>query len=171
MNKKICAFTGHRPAQIPGGELESSPAFSALYAAIKASIRQAIAQGFTVFRSGGAMGADLWCAQAVLELRRQYPRIRLHFILPCETQANHWPEAWRQRYFDLLSQADEVTYVQARYSRGCMLRRNRALLEGAALVIACYNGQERGGTAYTVRYARHRGVPVRNVLALPEADT
>ena len=52
-----------------------------------------------------------------------------------------------------------------------MLRRNRALLEGAALVIACYNGQEKGGTAYTVRYARHRGVPVRNVLAFPEGGT
>lgn len=146
METKICAFTGHRPNKIPHSDNEKSPAFLALYTIIKAAIRQAITEGFTVFRSGGAMGIDLWCAEAVVSLRREYPHIQLHFILPCETQANRWPECWRERYFDLLSKADDVTYLQAQYSSGCMLRRDRALVDEVGLVIAYYNGE---GTTQT----------------------
>lgn len=85
MKQKICAFTGHRSNRIPHCENEQSPAFQALYEAIEAAIRQAINDGFTVFRSGGAMGIDLWCAEAVASLKREYQDIQLHFILPCET--------------------------------------------------------------------------------------
>lgn len=160
MNVKICAFTGHRPASIP-----ALPGLhAAVEAALEAAVRQAVSEGFTLFRSGGAMGVDLWCAQAVVKLQRKCPHIRLHFLLPCETQADHWPECWRERYFDLLAKADEVMYLQGRYSEGCMQRRNRALVNGAHLLMAYYNGGAKGGAAYTVRYAREKGVPVRNLF-------
>jgi len=159
----ICAFTGHRPPRIPIGHNEKSPAFAALLATIDVSIRQAIAEGHTVFRSGGAMGFDLWCAEAVLRIQKEQPSIRLHFILPCETQANTWPECWRERYFDALTGADDTTYIQARYSADCMPRRNRALVQGAHLVIAYFDGMPTGGTAYTVSYAKKEGVSVRNL--------
>ena len=77
MIQKICAFTGHRPPRIPGGHDEESPAFRQLYAAIEAAIRQAVAEGYTVFRSGGAMGFDLWCAEAVLRIQKE----RAHMMI------------------------------------------------------------------------------------------
>ena len=163
MSSLICAFTGHRPSRIPGGDNETSPEFQRLRAAIEANIRQAIAEGYTVFRSGGAMGFDLWCAEAVLRIQKEHVHIQLHFILPCETQANDWPECWRERYFDALSKADEITYIQARFDKSCMFRRNRALIDGAHLAIACYNGQPSGGTAYTVAYAKKKDIPIRNL--------
>lgn len=70
MQPKICAFTGHRPAKIPNGHNEQSPGFQSLHAAIETTIRQAISEGFSIFRSGGAMGFDLWCAKIVLALNR-----------------------------------------------------------------------------------------------------
>lgn len=168
--QKVCTFTGHRPAKIPNSDNEHSPTFQALYASIETASRQAITEGFTFFRSGGAMGIDLWCAEAVLRLKSEYTHIQLHFILPCETQANRWPECWRERYFDLLSQADEVTYLHAQYTSGCMMRRNRTLVDGADLVIAYYNGEAKGGTAYTVRYAEKSGVPVRNIFPVAKTE-
>lgn len=166
MQPKVCAFTGHRPNKIPHCNNEQAPAFQTLYTSIKTAIRQAITEGFVIFRSGGAMGFDLWCAAAAVNLKQEYPHIELHFLLPCETQANRWPECWRERYFDLLSKADEVIYLQAQYSSGCMMRRNRALVDGAGLVIACYSGEGKGGTAYTVGYAEKNRVAVWNVFSV-----
>ncbi len=127
-------------------------------------VRQATTEGCAVFRSGGAMGFDLWAAETVLHLKKEHPHIQLHFILPCETQAIDWPEDWRERYFGALAQADEVTYAQAKYTTDCMFRRNRALVDGAQLVITCYDGRPSGGTAFTVRYAAQKGVPVYNIF-------
>ena len=38
-----------------------------------------------------------------------------------------------------------------------MLERNRFLVSYASVVLAVYNGERRGGTAATVRYARKLG--------------
>lgn len=47
----------------------------------------------------------------------------------------------------------EVVYVSREYREGCMLKRNRYLVDHAACLLAVYNGERRGGTAMTVRYA------------------
>lgn len=44
-------------------------------------------------------------------------------------------------------------YVSREYREGCMLKRNRYLVDHAACLLAVYNGERRGGTAMTVRYA------------------
>ncbi len=38
-----------------------------------------------------------------------------------------------------------------------MLKRNRYLVDHAACLLAVYNGEQRGGTAMTVRYAKKLG--------------
>ena len=38
-----------------------------------------------------------------------------------------------------------------------MLERNRRLVESAAVLLAVYNGEWRGGTAATIRYAQKLG--------------
>ncbi len=48
-------------------------------------------------------------------------------------------------------------YVSWEYHEGCMLKRNRYLVDHAACLLAVYNSEWRGGTAMTVRYARKMG--------------
>lgn len=38
------------------------------------------------------------------------------------------------------------------------LLRNREIVDSVELLVACYDGQQTGGTAYTVRYAHEKGV-------------
>ena len=78
-------------------------------------------------------------------------------MLPCEGQADGWSASARERYFSILEQADEIVYVRREYSRGCMLERNRCLVDRTACLLAVYNGEQRGGTAMTVRYAQKLG--------------
>ena len=115
----------------------------------------------TTFLSGMAQGADIWCAEIVLDLQRAYPdeEIRLIAIIPHEGQANRWSVEYRERYFDILARSDDVITLQAHYSKDCMHKRNRYLVDSSAHMIAVYNG-ERGGTQYTNDYATSKGLDV-----------
>ncbi len=104
-----------------------------------------------------AEGTDAWAAMAVLALKKKNPALRLHCVLPCEGQAEDWSASARERYFSILEQADEIVYVRRECSKGCMLERNRYLVDHADCLLAVYNGEWRGGTAMTVRYARKLG--------------
>lgn len=46
------------------------------------------------------------------------------------------------------------------HDRAAPLIRNRQIVAGAALVVACYDGRQSGGTAFTVAHARRVGVQV-----------
>lgn len=102
---------------------------------------------------------DIWAAEIVLDLKKAYPYagIRLVAAVPFEGQANRWSEAWRERYFSILEQADETVTLCARYTRGCMHERNRYIMDRSAHMIAVFNGHE-GGTEYTVNYAIQKGI-------------
>lgn len=69
----------------------------------------------------------------------------------------------RERYSSILEQADEVVYVNREYREGCMLERNRYMVDHSSVLLAVYNGEWRGGTAMTVRYAKKMG---RRVIIL-----
>lgn len=124
---KCCAFTGHRPKKFPWGYDESDPRCIALKQELAAQILKLADAGYTDFLSGMAEGADTWAAPA------------------------------RERYDSILEQADSVLYVSRAYDKGCMLRRNRYPVDHAGCLLAVYNGEQRGGTAMTVRYARKLG--------------
>ena len=111
----------------------------------------------TDFYSGGADGVDCWASLIVLELRKKNPALRLHLILPHEGQADKWSDSAQDRYHSILEQADLIEYMSRKYYDGCMLDRNHRLVEATGVLLAVYNGERRGGTAATVRYARKAG--------------
>ena len=116
--------------------------------------------GVTQFLSGMALGVDMWAAQMVVALRKRGHKVRLICVLPCETQADKWAEEYRECYFQLLENADEVLYTNTRYSSTCMYERNKYLALHTDYLLAVYDGVSKGGTAKTVRFAENRGIPV-----------
>jgi uncharacterized phage-like protein YoqJ len=152
--KSIC-FTGHRA--LPRQKI------AALEETLCNAILSYAEQGYTTFLCGGAIGFDMLSAICVLNCKNKLPSIQLHLILPCQ---NH-TAAWSARDLTLLDRirmrANSVHYVSdAPYQAGCMQARNRYLVDHADLCLS-YKTSERGGTAYTVRYAQKKGVPVRNL--------
>ena len=68
-------------------------------------------------------------------------------------------------YEEIKSQADKVVYTSHDYFQGCMFKRNRHLVNGSSVCIA-YLTQEKGGTAYTVNYAKEQGLAVINLASV-----
>lgn len=152
-----CAFTGHRPHKFPWKYAETDPRCLSLKQTMYEEIERLAASGVYHFFSGMALGTDVWAAQIVLNLRSKYPNLSLHCILPCERQEVKWTAKDQELYRDILRRADSIEYISQDYYTGCMLDRNKKLVSSAEILLAVYNGEQRGGTAATVRYARQAG--------------
>ncbi len=153
----VCAFSGHRPEKLPWGGDERDARCAALKLQIFRAAERAYRDGFSEFACGMARGCDLYFFEAVDRLRAGFPDIRFTAWLPCPEQAGRWGASDRARYEAALSRCDRVITVEPSYSPGCMLRRNRAMIDTCARLITVYDGSG-GGTGAAVSYAERRGV-------------
>lgn len=155
--ESTCCFTGHRPDKLPWGLDENSAECRKLRIQIAIQLEALHSAGIAHFISGMALGCDLLFAEAVLAMREEYDDVTLEAAIPCDSQANSWPEEQKERYNAILSSCDTVTFVQHQYTPGCMLRRNRYMVDNSSVLLACFNGSS-GGTMNTLLYARRQGV-------------
>ena len=151
--ERSCCFSGHRPERLPWGEDEEDVRCLQIKERLRQAIQSAYEKGYRHFLCGVARGADTYFAEEVLQLREQHPDVTLECARPYEKQANSWTQEERERYESILSRCDYETVVQHHYTRGCMMRRNRYMVDHAAYIIVVYDGVLKGGTAYTLAYA------------------
>ena len=152
----VCGFTGHRPEKLPWGSDEQDQRCKALKLVIARQVEQLADAGVEVFCCGMARGCDLYFAEAVLQLKKQHPDLRLEAWVPCPGQADAWPEEDRIRWEKLLNLCDEVYTVERFYSDGCMLRRDKAMVDQLDILLSVWDGNP-GGTGWTVNYAKRQG--------------
>lgn len=156
MQDKTCSFTGHR--QILHIHSATLPDL------IERTVLKLSEAGYTWFQSGGALGFDTLSASTVIRLREQCG-IKLRMIIPCRNQAERWCRADRAHYNELLGLADDVIILNDSYTPFCMHERNRMLVDSASVLVS-YLSRERGGTAYTARYAASKNKKIINLADL-----
>ncbi len=148
MGNKSCCFTGHRRI--------SSYDEAVMKYKLYTLLERLIEDGVDTFYDGGAVGFDMMCASAVIRLRKVYPHIRLHMILPCKGQDKHWSTQNQKYYKKILEEANSIFYTSENYDSECMHKRNRYMVDNSDICVAYYTGGA-GGTAYTVDYAKKAG--------------
>lgn len=149
----VC-LTGHR--QIPTAHALLLPSL------LERHMMALIDRGAVEFRAGGAMGFDMVATLKVLEIKEKIPGIKLRLCLPCRDQTRGWSEAACRAYRYILERADEVSYTTDYYTPGCMLARDRELVEGSDVCLA-YCTQNRGGAFYTCSYALKNDLELINL--------
>lgn len=144
------AVTGHRPNRIYGYNITNSEWMN-LKEQFKTLLKQYDCdEAYT----GMALGVDTVFALAVLELRNEGYDIKLHCAIPCRNHPCRWPKESQDMYHKILEQADIVTLVTDEpFKPELMLIRNCYMVDHVDVVIAVWDGGERGGTAHCVRYA------------------
>ena len=165
--QESCCFTGHRPGKLPWGYREEDARCLALKRRIADAVEAAYAEGFRHFICGMALGCDLYFCEAALALRQRCGDVTVEAAVPCPSQADAWPAVQRSRYQRLLAACDEETMVSHQYTPFCMQRRDRYMVDHAALLIAAFDGSS-GGTRYTVEYAMRRGLAIVDLPILAE---
>lgn len=152
---KACFFTGHR--------IIAAKKRGIITGFLRGEILNQINDGTTVFISGGALGFDTLAAEQVLDIQKDYDKIRLCLYLPCHDHDAAWNYSDRLRFSDIKAQANEIYYVtDGTYTDTCMQKRNRAMVEASDSGIA-YMINALSGTAQTLRYAQNKGIDVVNI--------
>lgn len=164
-----CCFTGHRPAKLPWGYDERDPRCLMLKRGLLREVENLYILGYRKFISGMALGCDLYFAEAVLELKERYPVIILEAALPFPDQASRWAEHHRARWQAILNACDAIHTVQEHYDRGCMLRRDRYMVEQSSAILAVFDDTP-GGTKYTLDHAAKKKLDIF-LLDLNHPDT
>ena len=145
--EKSCSFTGHRI--LPFGT------YGRIYGAVTEEIKKLYSLGVRHFITGGALGFDMLCANAVLSLKKELTDVTLTLALPCIGHDARWQASDRAQMRDILNKADETVYVSEEYTKYCMFKRNRFMVDNSLYCIS-YCTKKTGGSYYTVNYAISR---------------
>lgn len=154
MRKETCCFTGHR-------KLEHNETY--VKSVLKSTLTELINRGYCYFGTGCALGFDTIAALAVLELKKDFPHIKLILVLPCKNQTQLWKKKDIEIYNYIKSKCDKYVYTSEEYTKDCMCKRNRHLVDNSSCCV-CYINRYAGGTAYTVSYARQKGLEIINII-------
>jgi len=154
IRKNACAFTGTR--DLKSGEVEAE-LFSAL-------LKTLTENGKNTFLCGMARGFDLFAGKCVIELKKSGYDIKLIACVPCSEQDRYFTDEERIDYNYVLEESDERVLICSHYYNGCMLRRNRFMVDNSALLVAHIKEDDiseiQGGTGYTVAYAINCGIEI-----------
>lgn len=156
----VC-FTGHRRI--------ASALLPLLTKQLDLQLRDLYQKGYRDFLCGGALGFDMLAAERVIHLQPECPDMRLIMVLPCSTQTRNWTDAQASRYERILYAADDTMVLSPTYYEGCMLARNRYMVDHCSLCL-CFMVEPKGGTVSTVAYAAKQGMPIINLaMSMPQA--
>ncbi len=148
MIQRCCALSGHR-------ELENNFDQNALFYCLEDLVKE----GYTYFCCGMALGFDLLALECLVELKKRY-HVRIEACIPFKGQKEKFSLSERRKYEELLEKCDVKTELCEHYYNGCMLARNRYMVDKCDILFA-YCKKNTGGTYYTVNYARTHDIPVR----------
>lgn len=160
IKSQTACFTGHRSQKLSWRFNEDDIRCKEMKIALRGEIVNAINKGYNTFLCGMALGFDMISAETVIELKSEYPNVKIIGALPCRTQDVKWSTDDRLRYRKLLEKLDGIRCIYDEYiGSKCMLERNRYMVDNSALLIALFNGLS-GGTESTINYARKQNLDV-----------
>ena len=110
------------------------------------------------------LGFDMMAAHTVLEQRKQYPDMVLVAVVPYVGQDVYFNKEDKQRYADILRQADKVVVLSEYYYAQCYAHRNDYMISHACRLIAYWDGKSAGGTSYTFNKAQKKKLVIYNLF-------
>lgn len=140
---KICALTGHRKVKDDLSE-----------GLLKDRFTELIGEGYSLFLCGMALGFDTECCKILYELRRSYA-IGVIACIPCAGQEEKFLPRQKETYRRYVEESDGKVVLHPRYTAGCYFERNRFMVDACDTLLA-YLREEKGGTFYTVNYAKSK---------------
>ncbi len=157
--KRTACFTGHR--KIPAYDIRK------IEKQLDEIIEKLYQKGVIFYGAGGSYGFDMLAEKAVIRARNKHKDIKLILVLPCKNQEKYWTEDNKTAFAEIKNQADKIVYTSEIYSKDCMHKRNRHLVNFSGYCIA-YLNKNSGGTAYTVNYARQNGLEIVNLCGISD---
>lgn len=148
--KRVCTFAGHRDI------CATEKLISDLKEYIEILITK---ENVSEFLVGNYGGFDYIAAEAVRELQKSYPQIKLNLVIPYLTKAiTEYKEQFYEKYDSILI-ADIPLSTPKNL---CIIKSNQYMVDKADFLI-CYVNHGWGGAAQTVDYAKKKGINIIDI--------
>lgn len=101
--------------------------------------------------------------EALAEIKALYPNAtwRHGGAIGFDTQVNKYA-----RHYGIAREIVKPDYQ--RYGKAAPIIRNEEIVKGSALLVACYDGRQKGGTYDALKKAERLGVPIKLVPVIKE---
>ena len=153
---KVVAITGYKPTEL-GIFDQKHPGIPVIKAAYRERLIRLIEDmGTTWFITNGSPGCELWACEVILELKDDYPDIRLGILLPFLEQEAKWKEPVQAQYLAVLNQADFVDAIsQKPYENPSQLRnKTEFMIEKSQGLLSVFDEEHGGSAKYLVERAK-----------------
>lgn len=146
------ALTGHRPQRLGYSKHLESPEWRPMIDWLKDQIKTI---GVTDAICGMAEGCDCVYALAVIELKDEGYKIKLHCVLPC---ANYQSKYYM--FNKIKSYADSWMSLSKNYYKGCDDARDQFMVDHSDKLFAIWDGIKAGGVYSTIRKAQKKNIDI-----------
>ncbi|AFS70723.1 MULTISPECIES: DUF1273 domain-containing protein [Exiguobacterium] len=153
---KVVAVTGYKPTEL-GIFDQKHPGIKILKAAYRERLIRLIEDmGTTWFITSAAPGCELWACEVILELKQEYPDIRLGILLPFLEQEAKWKEPVQAQYLAVLNQADFVDAISQKPYENPSQFRNKTefMIQKSQGLLSVFDEEHGGSAKYLVERAK-----------------
>ena len=161
MENYRCAIIGQHPMRFPWGFDEEDAKCRQMKPELAQCIMELRQRGVMEFQVACDPGVGLYAAEIVNALRESSLAVRLACILPHEEQATKWTPQLRERYFNMLANA-ELDCINFHEQPNAQLLAYQRIIRQSTVVLAVYDPDLADGSAEdkAVAYALALGRPV-----------
>lgn len=160
------AFTGHRPNKLYGYDMDAYP-YMKLEMKIEHTIEWLIQMwNAKKFYTGGALGFDTIVAKSLIKFRKEkYTDIEDIVCVPFKEQYKNWSKEQANEWLYIVNNSFKSLAVDkiddykcnevpvGKYHPYKMELRNRYMVDNCDILVACWDGEEKGGTWNCIKYA------------------
>jgi uncharacterized phage-like protein YoqJ len=142
-------ITGYKATELGIFSLKH-PGIEIIKKAIKKQIIALLDEGLEWIIISGQWGVEIWAAEAVLELKKDFKNLRLAVITPFLEQEENWNEERKKLYINILTHADYVNSVtKSKYNGPWQFKeKNKFLLRNSDGMILIYDEENDGSPKY-----------------------
>lgn len=152
---RTCCITGHR--DLDAEQLEK------IQEALEREIKRAAEEGYASFLTGFSSPAGQRFAQAVLELKKEDPKIELRAVIPYKNKLDEI--RGREECKKFLEACADVLVLEEKYQPDIYVKVNRYLAEQSDRAIVVYDGREDGLTVDMIRRIHRMKKELREIPA------
>jgi uncharacterized phage-like protein YoqJ len=146
---KVVAVSGYKPFEL-GIFKHNHPAVEFIKQAIRKELEQLLEEGLQWVIISGQLGTELWAAEVVIDLQKEYPSLHLGVITPFLKQEEGWNEQNQEMYQSILAQADFVDSISKRPYEGPWQFRlkNQFFIEKSDAFLLFYDEENQGSPRF-----------------------
>jgi len=146
---KKLMVSGYKSAEL-GIFNPKDPKVTYIKKAIEQRLRRFIEEGLEMVVISGQLGVELWTAEVVIELKKEFPQVKCAVITPFLDQEKKWKESTQEYYYSIINQVDIVTttsdypYVSPKQFQN----RDQAVMQKTDGLFLVYDEEKEGSPKY-----------------------